>query len=283
MEELNLIELFRYYLKRLPIIILTIILAILVGYLYIEYYQVPKYHASTTIILVHKNEDNSNSTITQNELTINEKLVKTYSEIIKSRSVLEQVINDLELKMTTDELEDEIEVKSISDTAILKVTVSNKNNELAVIIANKLAEVFKNEITKIYNLENISIIDEAIKEEEPYNINVVKQLIIYSLIGGLFSCGIIFIVYYFDNTIKSKKEIELKLNLPVLGEVPQADNLNKKQKIITKKPKNEDKIPINTEEKKQEVVKPKTKVTKKTTNTKSTRTTNKRVKKESSK
>lgn len=283
MEELNLIELFRYYLKRLPIIILTIILAILVGYLYIEYYQVPKYHASTTIILVHKNEDNSNTSITQNELTINEKLVKTYSEIIKSRSVLEQVINDLELKMTTDELEDEIEVKSISDTAILKVTVSNKNNELAVIIANKLAEVFKNEITKIYNLENISIIDEAIKEEEPYNINVVKQLVIYSLLGGLFSCGIIFIIYYFDNTIKSKKEIELKLNLPVLGEVPQADNLNKKQKIKTKKTKNEGKIPVNTEEKKQDVVKPKTKVTKKTTNTKSTRTTNKRVKKESSK
>lgn len=283
MEELNLIELFRYYLKRLPIIILTVILAILVGYLYIEYYQVPKYHASTTIILVHKNNEPTNNVITQNELTINEKLVKTYSEIIKSRSVLEQVINDLELKITTDELEDEIEVKSISDTAILKVTVSNENNELAVIIANKLAEVFKNEITKIYNLENISIIDEAIKEEEPYNINVVKQLVIYSLIGFLISCGAIFIIYYFDNTIKSKKEIELKLNLPVLGEVPQADNLNKKPKKIIKKFKKEEKTTNNVKIKKAEIVNSKIKVTKKTTDTRTAKLKNKRVKKESSK
>lgn len=230
MEEMNLIELFRYYLKKLPIIILSMILAILIGYTYIEYYQVPMYNASTTIILVHQNESNTNSTITQNELTINEKLVKTYSEIIKSRSVLEKVINDLGLKINTDDLSDKINVKSISDTAILEVTVSDESNKKASIIANKLAEVFKTEITKIYNLENISIIDEAIIEDKPYNINIPKQMIIYSLIGIILSCGIIFIMYYFDNSIKNRKEIELKLNLPVIGEVPQATNLTKKQK-----------------------------------------------------
>lgn len=234
MEEMNLIELFRHYLKKLPIIILSMILAILIGYTYIEYYQVPMYNASTTIILVHQNESNTNSTITQNELTINEKLVKTYSEIIKSRSVLEKVINDLGLKINTDDLSDKINVKSISDTAILEVTVSDESNKKASIIANKLAEVFKTEITKIYNLENISIIDEAIIEDKPYNVNIPKQMIIYSLIGIILSCGIIFIMYYFDNSIKNRKEIELKLNLPVIGEVPQATNLTKRQKKTKK-------------------------------------------------
>ena len=224
MEELDLKELFSYYIKKLPVIILTAILALLIGYLYIEEFQVPMYNGTTTIILVEKKEDKDNISITQNNLTVNEKLVSTYSEIIKSRRVLKPVIEELKLDTTTDILKKQITVTSVSETSIIEIKVSDEDKKLAVKIANKIAEVFKTEITKIYNLENISVIDEAIIEKKPYNVNIPKQMIIYSLIGIVLSCGLIFIIYYFDNSIKSKKEIETKLNLPVLGEIP----LNKK-------------------------------------------------------
>ena len=239
MEELNLKELLNYYIKKIPIIILTSLLTLLLGYAYIEYIQVPMYHGSTTIILVQNSERSINETMTQNELTVNEKLVKTYGEIITSRTVLEKVIEMLELNIEPSELSEKIKVNSISDTSILEVTVSDENNEKAATIANKLAEVFKDEVTQIYKLENVSIIDKAIIEEEPYNVNLIKQLMIYTIIGAIIACIFIFIIYYFDNTIKNKKEIETKINLPVLGEVPSAAKLlkqetkaqNKKKKI----------------------------------------------------
>lgn len=220
MEEIDLKELFSYYIKNLPIIILTTILALLVGYLYIEEFQVPMYNGTTTIILVENKEDKENSTVTQNDLTVNEKLVSTYSEIIKSRRVLKPVIDDLELDTTIDKLKKQITVTSVSGTSIIEIKVSDKNKRIAVKIANKIAEVFETEISDIYKLENISVIDEAIVEKKPYNVNIPKQMIIYALIGIVLSCGLIFIMFYFDNSIKSKKEIETKLKLPVLGEIP---------------------------------------------------------------
>lgn len=220
MEELNLIELLRYYLKKLPIILFVVVLTLIGGYMYIKNFQTPLYHGSTTIILVQKQGDSFNSSLTQNELTVNEKLVSTYSEIIKSRKVLEQVLKNLDLDITTSQLAKQISVNSIKDTSIIKITVTNEDNVLAVKIANKLALVFKEVVSEYYDLENISVIDEAIVESEPYNINTTKQLVIYTLVTFVLSCAVIFVIYYFDNKVKTKKEIETKLNLPVLAEVP---------------------------------------------------------------
>ena len=233
MEELNLMDLLKYYLKKSYVIILMTILVALIGYYYVEEVQVPMYHGTTTIILVQKNNRTATAYETQNELTINEKLVSTYSELIKSRRILSQVITNLNLKMKVEELAENISVTSASDTSIIKITVSDKNNKKASLIANQIADVFKQEIIKIYDLENVTIIDQAIVEENPYNINLIKQMLIFVVLGLVLSCGLVFIMYYFDGTVKSKKEVEDKLNLPVLGEVPVAKKLlNQKTKEV---------------------------------------------------
>ena len=126
-------------------------------------------------------------------------------------------------------MENKIDVDSVSDTAIIEITVSDKNNKRAAMIANELATVFKKEVINLYNLENVSIIDEAIVEEEPYNINKVKQMVIYTGVGIISSCLLIFIAYYFDNSVKNKKEIETRFDIPVLGEIPSATKLIKKE------------------------------------------------------
>lgn len=237
MEELNLNELLNYYLKKLPIIVIVTLLSLIAGYIYTEEVQIPMYHGTTTIILVERQEGDETSIVTQNELLINEKLVSTYSQIIKSRRVLEQVIDDLKLKDTTGSLAERIEVTAVTDTSIIKVSVSDENNKKAVKIVNKIAEIFKEEVTDIYNLENVSIIDKAIVEDEPYNVSLLKQLVICALAGIVLSCGLIFVMFYFDNTIKNKKEIEEKLNLAVLGEIPTAKKLTKNHRKTRRKRK----------------------------------------------
>ena len=202
MEELNLMDLLKYYLKKSYIIILMTILVALMGYYYVEEIQVPMYHGTTTIILVQKNNGATTAYETQNELTISEKLVSTYSELIKSRRILSQVNQNLKLDLTESELAKNITVTSASDTSIIKITVSDANKKKAVEIANQIAKVFKAEIIKIYDLENVTIIDEAIVEDIPYNVNLVKQMLIFTCLGLVLSCGIVFIMYYFDGTVK---------------------------------------------------------------------------------
>ncbi len=235
MEEFNINDLLKYYFKKLPIIILTTILLALLGYSYVKYEQVPMYKSSTTVILVQAN-NNSDSDTTM-RLAINSRLATTYSELIKSRRVLGQVVENLKLNTTAQALAGQITVTSISDTPILKIDVVNSNNKDAARIANELANVFTKEVIQIYNLENISVMDEALVSNYPYNINTSKKVIIFGLIGAVLSCGIIFIMFYFDNTIKNKKEIESKLNLPVLGEIPIATKLTKNSKLKLKKKK----------------------------------------------
>ena len=115
MEELNLIELLRYYLKRLPIILAVLLLATLTTFVYVKNFKVPLYHGTTTIILVQKQSDEMISNTKQSELTINEKLVSTYTQIIKSRRVLEQVINNLNLDTPVDILRNRISVTTESN------------------------------------------------------------------------------------------------------------------------------------------------------------------------
>ena len=281
MEELNLMDLLKYYLKKSYIIILMTILVALMGYYYVEEIQVPMYHGTTTIILIQKNNGATTAYETQNELTISEKLVSTYSELIKSRRILSQVIQNLKLDLTESELAKNITVISASDTSIIKITVSDANKKKAVEIANQIAKVFKAAIIKIYDLENVTIIDEAIVEDIPYNVNLVKQMLIFTCLGLVLSCGIVFVMYYFDGTVKNKKEVEEKLKLPVLGEVPVA------KKLLNQKNKEEKEIHIQNnltvadeefEKIDKKVESPKS-TTKKTT-TKTTKTTRKRTKKE---
>ena len=218
MEEINLKDLLNYFLKRIPFI-LTITLGIFIlGMIYTLFLKTPLYKGDTTLILVQEKE--STSTITQNDITLNQKLVSTYTEIIKSRRVLNQVIDQLNLDYDVSVLSSKISVSSVSDTEIIKISVSDKDSEVAAEIADTIAGVFENEIVDIYNLENVSMIDKAEVNNNPYNVNIIKEGIIYLMIGMILGLGIVFVVYYFDTSIKSSEEIETRLGVPVIGNIP---------------------------------------------------------------
>ena len=68
-------------------------------------------------------------------------------------------------------------------------------------------------------MNNVDILDEAIEAKNPYNINVIKQIIIYFMLGFVLAAGILFVIYYFDRTVKSIEQVEQKIKLPILGGV----------------------------------------------------------------
>lgn len=224
MEEINLKELLSYFISKIWIVFITFGLLIMFSVVNTKFIKVPLYNSSTTIVLTINNENELNTSITQNDITINQKLVATYRQIIKSRRVLDKVIENLELDMEASTLSKKVSVTNETDTELLKITVSDEDPELAAMIADEIAKVFSEDIVDIYNIKNVSIIDKALEAENPYNIKLVKDAIIFGMLGIVLGLGIIFIMFYFDTTIKNSEEIEEKIGLPVLGVVPAIDN-----------------------------------------------------------
>ena len=220
MEEINLSEFINYYLSRIGWVLFTIVIVMIGGNLFNYYTRVPMYQSSTTIILAK--EDKEEDKYTQTDAMLNQKLISTYREIIKSRTVLRQVIKNENLKYSVEELSNCISITNVEDTEIIKITVSNKDKNHAVRIANAIAPIFKEEVMKIYNINNVSVLDKAIVAKDPYNINYLKENVIYVLIGFVLASGVIFTIFYFDTSVKSTEELEDKLGLTVLGVVPKA-------------------------------------------------------------
>ncbi len=238
MEEINLKEFINYYKKFIGIVVLCAIVFGGAITLYDKIFKKPKYTTSTTIVLV-KDDNNSstsnNETINQSDITLNQKLVATYRQIVKSKLVLEQVISKLNLDYSYEKLYKEIKVEAVEDTEILKLSVTDANSKLAAEIANKLASVFETEITKIYKLNNVSVIDKAVEDTRPSNNTFTRDVILAVFLAVAGSSAIIFVVFYFDDTLRNTENIETDLEMPVVAKVFK-DNSDV-ELVVDKKPK----------------------------------------------
>lgn len=217
MEEINLKELGNYFLSHIVIILSVITVILIVGCIYSVVIKKPLYHGTTSIVLVNQNNGN---TITNSDIQVNRNLVETYTQIIKSRKILSTVISQLGLTYSESVLAGNVSVSAITDTDIIRISVSDENNQLAADIANEIARVFMEDIKTRYNLQNVSVLDEAVAESSPCNVNIAKEIVLYILIGVVLGCAIVFVMFYFDTSIKSSTEIEEKFGLAVLGNVP---------------------------------------------------------------
>lgn len=218
MEEINIKELFNYFLSKLPILLVITFIILLIGNIYSLKFKVPMYNSTTSLVLV--SEKDNNTGVTQSDVMLNNNLIDTYTEIIKSKTVLNEVIENLDLKESVGTLSNKISVSNVKSTQIIKITVSDKDNENARLIADALANSFIKETSGIYKLNNVVVIDKASLEKNPYNMNIVKENVIYVFAGIMLSLCIIFIMFAMDTTINSASDVEDKLNLNVLGSVP---------------------------------------------------------------
>ena len=226
MKEIDLKELLKiFWIKKLQII-LIILIFMGIGVIYTVGFKVPLYSAETTLILASQNSNQSNSntitTSTATDITVNSKLVSTYSELVKSKNVIRQVITNLNLGTTIseDELKNNVTVSAVKDTEIIKISVSNENATSAAKLANETAKVFMKKITELYNINNIQIVDEAEVTSAPSNINHPKDVMIFAFIGIVVAVGYVLVANMLDTTIKTAEEVEKQFKVPVLASVP---------------------------------------------------------------
>jgi capsular polysaccharide biosynthesis protein len=220
MEEINLKELFDYIKERIIIIAVVILAVLIIGSVYSLFIKTPVYKSTSTLVLVSDEGTSTSNTYTTQDVTLNNQLVSTYSKIVTSHRVIDTVIENLNLDYSYNDVVKEVAVTTETGTQIIKVSVSDPDKDLAAEITNEIVKVFGDEIKSIYKLQNVSVVDKAEKAKTPANVNYIKEAVIYMLVGAVLAFGIVFVIFYFDTSIKSAEEIENKLGLPVVGVIP---------------------------------------------------------------
>ncbi len=224
MEELDLNELFSlFWNKKIEIILITLI-AVICGVIYSYFLITPTYTAKTSLILVQSSDTASQSGgsgITSTDLTINSKLVSTYSDIVKRNIVLDQVASNLEIsKEQVQEIKNRISVTQSKDTEIIDINVTDEDPNYATKIANEVATVFSEKIVDIYNMSNVYLLERAEVPTTPSNINHIKDIAIFAFIGIVISVCYVLILNLLDHTVKSEEDIEKCTNLLILTTIP---------------------------------------------------------------
>ena len=234
MEELDLKELFEiFWSKKLHIILIVLILMV-IGLIYTIGFTTPMYTSSTTLVLATagNNQEQSQETnsITTNDVTLNSKLVSTYSELVKSKNVLRQVISNLNIDVKEEALRKNVTVTAVKDTELIEISVTNQNPTYSAKIANEIAKVFTEKVAEIYNINNVHIVDEAEVANSPSNINHARDILIFAFIGIVIAAMYVLIANMLDTTIKTQEDIEKLYKLPVLVAIPIYDANVQKQK-----------------------------------------------------
>ncbi|MDW7660359.1 MAG: Wzz/FepE/Etk N-terminal domain-containing protein [Bacillota bacterium] len=222
-ETIELRELFEIILKRKWLIIVITIIALIIGSVYSIYMVTPMYKSDTTL-MVNGSKGLSASDIAASfdlgSINLSQKLVVTYGEIVKSRIVMEQVIERLELNLSYAELMRKTTSQQVGSTEILRISVEDQNPEQAALIANTISDVFVKEVMRILKVNNVETIDVAIPSENPFNIKTTLNIAIATVLGVMLSVFLSFLMEYMDQTIKTEKDVEKHLGLPVVGVIP---------------------------------------------------------------
>ena len=222
MEELDLKELLLVFWEKKVEIILIIAIFATIGVAYSLIFVTPTYKASTTLLLATNASSGTEGTsITTTDMTLNSKLVSTYSELVKSSNkIIRTVISNLNLNISEDELKDSISVTSKTNTEVIEITVKNENPTLAAKIANENAKVFIGDVKEYYGIENVHIVDEAEVPQNPSNINPTKDVAMFIFVGVAISVVYVIIASMLDTKIKSEGDIEKITGCRVLVTLP---------------------------------------------------------------
>ena len=216
---IDLLELFYAFRRRWwAILACAVIFGGVLG-AYCQFFIPASYQADASIYIT-----SSDSLISFSDLQLSSALTQDYENIIKSRHVLVEVINNLGLKVDYDTLNSMVSVTNPEDSHIIQINVTCEVPQDAVTIANEVMHVSVEEIYKIIGSGEPSVLDES---EAEYVTDVKPSTLRYAgmgaLLGLVLSCGLIAIRVIMDTSVKTEEDVTSWLGLPVLAVIPVND------------------------------------------------------------
>ena len=216
-KEINLKDIVEVLKRYVWVIVLITVIATSAGALYSKATYAPMYQSTARVII------GADST-----------LITTLKVIIQDTTVLDKVVNKLDLPYPPETLSSKISVGSIENSQVVTITVFDSNPEQAAILANTVAQTYKEEIPSIMDFENVRLLSDAKVNPMPINQDQ-NRTIILSLIAGLvIGIGFAFLLDSLNDSVRKEDEVEELLGIPVLGSVSKMKKKNMQKKIKKK-------------------------------------------------
>lgn len=219
--EIDLAFLFKKIWSKKIIVIATALLFAAIMITYNIFVTKPTYTSTTKIYAVNQND--KEKTVTVQDIQVGTNLVKDYQQIILSSEVLNKVIEDKKLKVSTGFLASKISIDSPKDTRVINITVRDQNPERASELANAVRESSIKKIKEITKIKDITVIEEAKPAKGPSSPNVQRNGVIAFLAGLLTAIGVIVLKEMIDDRVKRPEDIEEVMDLVLLGTIPKIE------------------------------------------------------------
>lgn len=217
-ETIDLRELLATIKKRFWIVILTTVIAVGISVVVTNRTKVQFYQAKTTMIVNIETYENQ-SVLTSDQISAGQKLAVLYGEIIKSRAVLQPVIEKLNLEITPQQLAGMISVSQVNETHIMNLAITDTDPDRAREIANTIPGVFTEEVKRTIKANGVEVLDPSLGGY-PIVSNSSNKVVIAGVLGVMIGLFIIFLIEFLDNKVKTPQDMEKYFNIPVLGVIP---------------------------------------------------------------
>lgn len=225
MEEqvISISEIFEALKKRWILIVSITLVATLISGILSFFVIKPTYETSTKVF-IGKEESNLEG-YNSNDIQMYQKLLQTYAETIKTNEVVQAAINNTGADLTVSAVKGALTVTPVSDTQILQIKYQNNDPELAKEILENITNEFVVLAKELVPNGNVRVIEAVQLPENPVAPNKKMNVAIAFLLGLMVSVGLVFLIEYLDNTFKSKEELERELDIPVVGIIPEVEEV----------------------------------------------------------
>lgn len=208
----------RHIRQNIWILTLAGIVGLGVATVWVTKFSVPYYQATADILVKPQKLESEDLRLDANT---NNRLISTYSGIIKSRRIMDQVKSELELQESSKDLSDKLEITNENDSQIISVSHTDTSPKKAVDLVNKTVLVTQKEVEKLIEPKSINILSKAtlVDSSHPVSPNKKKSIVIGFIIGLFAGIVVMIIRILTNNTIREDEDIQEIVNIPILGEV----------------------------------------------------------------
>ena len=207
--------------KRWKIIALTTVLATLVSGIFSFFVISPTYEASTKVFI--GKEESSMESYNYNDITMYQKLLKTYSELIKTKDLINRAITNSKYELKVEEVLNDVSVTTVADTQMIQIAYRSTSPNIAKNMLENITNEFIATAQELVPNGNVRILESVELPKDPVAPNKKMNIAIAFILGMMVGFGIVFLLEYLDNTYKNKEQLEKDLDIPVLGVIPMSN------------------------------------------------------------
>lgn len=217
-DTIDLLEVLNAVRQHIAVLILCTLATAIAGFAITHFLITPQYESSA-LMIVNTRQDTT-STVTIDQINSATKLVSTYSIIIKSDTVLQQVIDNLGLSLSYSDLKGRVTVSAVDDTQVMKITVRSNNPEWARQVCDGITAVSPDVILEAVEAGSVKVISQASYSDVPVSPNIKKNTMLGAMVGLVLCLGVILLQVILDNKINTEEDVAKYLDMTVVGVIP---------------------------------------------------------------